>query len=59
MNWQPAETAPKDGSWIVVKKDESCLFTVRWCTPFLNAPELADWRDERGRVRWFTMWKAV
>ena len=58
MNWQPAETAPKDGTWILVRIDH-VPFTVRWMTPFAIAPHLADWRDEHGKVREFQEWKMI
>ena len=57
--WKSKETAPKDGYWIVVYLTPSTLFTVRWVTPFAAAPELADWRDERGKVRQWKEWQPI
>jgi len=59
MKWNSKDTAPKDGSWILVRNGENHPFTVRWVTPFLAAPELSDWRDEHGKVRMFTAWKEI
>jgi hypothetical protein len=59
-SWQPAKTAPRNGEWILVCKQlDDAPFTVQYITPFSAAPELADWRDSRGKVRWFKYWKAI
>lgn len=59
MSWKPIETAPKDGTWIVVKYGDNHPFTVRWCTPFLADPDISDWRDEHGKVRRVSVWKSI
>jgi len=54
------ESAPKTGEWILVCKSvDATPFTVRYTTPFSAAPQLADWRDERGKVREWRWWKAI
>ena len=55
--WQPKETDPKTGEWILVKTYHP--FTVRWFNPFPADESLADFRDERGKVRSFTKWTEI
>jgi len=54
--WQPENTAPRTGEWIVVKYLDNHPFTVRWNNPFPADEALADFRDERGKARLFTKW---
>ena len=32
MNWQPIETAPKDGTWVIVQAGDGHPSTARWNT---------------------------
>lgn len=56
MNWQPIETAPKDGTWILVTggtpDDE--------CGPELMRPAVCQWSDQLcggpHRWRWMHCW---
>jgi len=54
--WSSKDTAPKTGEWIVVRDGANHPVTVRWFNPFPANKDLADWRDERGKVRIFTEW---
>lgn len=41
MKWQPFETAPKDGRWIIARcNDHSMLFYISWG------------RDRKGELYW-------
>lgn len=58
--WSHKETAPKTGEWIIVCKSiGEPPFTVQYITPFSADPSLADWRDDRGKVREWSFWKAI
>jgi len=57
--WQEQASAPKTGEWILACIDFDMPFTVRYITPFSADPHLADWRDERGKVRSFRYWKVI
>ena len=58
--WMAKELAPKTGEWILVRKAvDATPFTVRYTTPFSADPQLADWRDERGKVREWMWWKGI
>lgn len=42
MDWQPIETAPKDGSRVLIYMPEASMLKVReafWATPWDGAPE--------------------
>ena len=54
--WKTKQTAPKSGNWIIVRNRVGDVFTVCWATPFSAAPELAEWRDIRGKVREWAEW---
>lgn len=63
--WQPAQTAPRDGRWIDTLPEIVSDFTrarrVRWAaTRQHNGRVIISWTDEAGRYCWNVgQWKAV
>lgn len=64
--WQPANTAPKDGRWIDTLPDIVSDFTrprrLRWASTrdALSGRVIVSWTDDSGRYCWNVgSWRAV
>jgi hypothetical protein len=56
--WQPIETAPKDGTKILVCDESgSECFTVSYCGFHPNAQGKKQWRDRLGHKRYPAYWQ--